>query len=179
MDLAAETLARAAEGDQGAFAEIVRGHQAMVYSLACRFLRDAALAEELAQEVFLDLYRHLATIESPEHLRFWLRRVTSHRCIDEGRRRQRRPELTVDEMPELGAMPPQRDPIMALTLQRLVAALPDKPRLVVTLRYQEDLEPAEIARVLDMPVNTVKSHLRRSLTLLREKVTRCLGEVEV
>jgi RNA polymerase sigma-70 factor (ECF subfamily) len=68
---------------------------------------------------------------------------------------------------------------MALTLQRLVAALPDKPRLVVTLRYQEDLEPAEIARVLDMPVNTVKSHLRRSLTLLREKVTRCLGEVEV
>jgi RNA polymerase sigma-70 factor (ECF subfamily) len=51
--------------------------------------------------------------------------------------------------------------------------------MVVLLRYQEDLEPGEIAKVLDMPINTVKSHLRRSLATLREKLTRCLGEVQI
>jgi RNA polymerase sigma-70 factor (ECF subfamily) len=69
--------------------------------------------------------------------------------------------------------------MLAETLRRVVDTLPEKPRLVVLLRYQEDLEPAEIAEVLDMPVNTVKSHLRRSLALLREKLTRCFGEAQV
>jgi RNA polymerase sigma-70 factor (ECF subfamily) len=69
--------------------------------------------------------------------------------------------------------------MLAETLRRVVDTLPEKPRLVVLLRYQEDLEPAEIAEVLEMPVNTVKSHLRRSLALLREKLTRCFGEAQV
>ena len=61
-----------------------------------------------------------------------------------------------------------------------MATLPEGPRMVLTLRYQEDLEPSEIAAILEMPVNTVKSHLRRSLQVLRGKVTRYLGEeVEV
>jgi RNA polymerase sigma-70 factor, ECF subfamily len=60
-------------------------------------------------------------------------------------------------------------------LRRIVATLPERPRLVVTLRYQEDLDPAEIAEILDMPLNTVKSHLRRSLAILREKMSRTLG----
>jgi RNA polymerase sigma-70 factor (ECF subfamily) len=68
------------------------------------------------------------------------------------------------------------DSMMRDTLRRIVATLPEKPRLVVQLRYQEDLDPTEIAEILDMPLNTVKSHLRRSLAILREKVGRCLGE---
>jgi len=65
------------------------------------------------------------------------------------------------------------------TLSRMVDTLPEKARMVVILRYQEDLEPAEIARALGMPINTVKSHLRRSLALLRDKLSRTLGEVQV
>jgi RNA polymerase sigma-70 factor (ECF subfamily) len=53
----------------------------------------------------------------------------------------------------------------------MVASLPEKARMVVVLRYQEDLTPTEIAEVLEMPVNSVKSHLRRSLALLREKMS--------
>ena len=67
--------------------------------------------------------------------------------------------------------------MLAETLRRLVETLPEKARMVVVLRYQEDLEPAEIAKVLEMPVNTVKSHLRRSLALLRDKLSRSIGEV--
>ena len=58
------------------------------------------------------------------------------------------------------------------TLRRLVASLPETPRMVMVLRYQEELDPSEIAQILEMPLATVKSHLQRSLALLREKLAR-------
>ncbi|HXG68075.1 MAG TPA: RNA polymerase sigma factor [Blastocatellia bacterium] len=179
VDRADERLAGAVGGDQAAFAEIVREHQAMVFSLALHFLRDRWLAEELAQEVFLLLHQNLSAIESPAHLTFWLRKVTTHRCIDQTRRRKLRPQLRLEDVPEPVALPAEGDPMLSRALARVVATLPEKPRMVVILRYQEDLEPAEISRVLDMPVNTVKSHLRRSLATLREKLSRSFGEVQV
>ncbi len=178
MQRADDVLARAKSGDQAAFADLVREHQAMVFSLAHYFLRNRATAEDLAQEVFLHLYQNLASIESPAHLKFWLRKVTGHRCIDHSRKHKMR-TVSVDEAPEPVAPQEFGDSLMTSTLRRIVATLPEKPRLVVTLRYQEDLDPTEIAEILGMPLNTVKSHLRRSLVILREKVTRCLGEVEV
>ncbi len=172
-----EALARAAEGDQTAFAWLVDRHQAMVFSIARRFLHDGALAEELAQEVFLQLYQHLQTIQGDAHLTFWLRRTTSHRCIDLVRRQNLRPQVSFDEVAEVADELPQTDPLLAELLRNVVATLPEKPRLIVILRYQEDLDPSEIAELLEMPVATVKSHLRRSLSVLREKVSRRLGEV--
>jgi RNA polymerase sigma-70 factor (ECF subfamily) len=171
MHLSEETLAKAARGDQTAFAELVHQHQAMVFSLAYHFLHDGTLAEELAQEVFLQLYRSLVKIESLSHLKFWLRRVTGHRCIDWARRHNHRPEISLEDLPEPTAPVPPGDPVLAHRLRRLVAALPEKPRMVVTMRFQEDLQPAEIAEILEMPVNTVKSHLYRGLELLHQKLS--------
>ncbi|MEO6724746.1 MAG: sigma-70 family RNA polymerase sigma factor [Blastocatellia bacterium] len=174
-----EALARAKNDDQAAFAELVREHQAMVYSLARYFLRDAAIAEDMAQEVFIHLYQHLASIESPAHLKFWLRKVTGHRCIDYARRQKSqavKSSVSLDDAPEPVSLFEMPDSMMRSTIRRFVSTLPEKPRLVVTLRYQEDLDPTEIARILEMPLNTVKSHLRRSLAILREKVVRNLGE---
>ncbi len=178
MQRADDVLARAKDGDQAAFADLVRERQAMVFSLAHYFLRDRATAEDLAQEVFIHLYQNLASIESSDHLKFWLRKVTSHRCIDYARKRKMQ-TVSVDDAPEPSVNFDFGDTLMTAALRRIVATLPEKPRLVVTLRYQEDLDPTEIAEVLGMPLNTVKSHLRRSLAILREKVTRCLGEIEV
>jgi RNA polymerase sigma-70 factor (ECF subfamily) len=179
MRQVAEALADARRGDQTAFADLVRHHQGMVFGLAYNFLRDRALAEELAQEVFLHLYRSLTQIESPEHLSFWLRKVTGHRCIDYTRRHKHDARVSVDDLPDQPCEFRQSDPLMSEMLKKLVATLPERPRMILALRYQEDLDPAEIAEVLSMPVNTVKSHLRRSLAMLREKVSRSLGEVEV
>lgn len=159
----------------GDFADIVRREQSMVFSLALHFLRDRGAAEEVAQDVFLSLHRHLGSLESPEHVTFWLRRVTSHRCIDYSRRR-RRPQVSLEVVPEPRSEAPRGDPMLARRLRELVASLPAKARAVVVLRYQEDLMPLEIAEVLGMPVATVKSHLQRSLLLLREKVARAIGE---
>ena len=149
----------------------------MVFSLAHHFLRDRAVAEELAQDVFLELYRHLGEMQSPEHVVFWLRRVTANRCISESRRRQRRPEVPLEDAPEPEAPVSAADPIADEQLRRLVASLPEKFRMVVLLRYQEDLDPEDIARVLDVSVNTVKSQLQRALTMLRQKAAGMQGSL--
>ncbi len=151
------------------FSELVCEHQAMVFSLAFHFLRDRATAEEIAQDVFLELYLHLSELHSSEHVVFWLRRVTANRCIDEGRRRRRRPELQLDETHEIVAPQIATDLMFSESLRRLVASLPEKARMIVLLRYQEDLNPGDIAELLNVPVNTVKSQLQRALAILREK----------
>jgi RNA polymerase sigma-70 factor, ECF subfamily len=150
------------------FDDLVEAHQAMVFSIAYHFLHDRAAAEEVAQDAFLQLYFHLDEIDSPEHIVFWLRRVTANRCIDEARRRQRRNEISLEAAGD-PASSAHRDEWMNVRLRRLVASLPEKQRMMVVLRYQEDLEPMEIASLLEMPVNTVKSQLQRGLRLLREK----------
>jgi RNA polymerase sigma-70 factor (ECF subfamily) len=163
-----DRLSRARAGDGAAFADLVRRHQAMVFSVALRIVGNRALAEELAQDVFLQLHRSLATLESGAHVVHWLRRVVSHRAIDSARQRARRPQASLEHVAEpAGAASRDGDPLMARRLRSLVASLPPAPRAVVTLRFQEDLDPSEIARVLEMPVNTVKSHLRRALAVLR------------
>jgi len=170
-------LKRACAGDPPAFAELVRDHQGMVFSIAYHYLQDRSLAEDLAQEVFLELYQNLGRIQSAAHLTFWLRRVTANRCIDYGRRKLRRRELALEDTPEPAASDSPVDPLLSQRLQQGLAALPDRQRMVVILRFQEGLGPAEIAEALEMPVNTVKSTLHRSLEELRKGLTRKLKEV--
>ena len=154
------------------FADLVREHQSMVFSLSYHFLHDRDLAEEVAQEVFLALHRHLADIKSPSHAAFWLRKVAVQRSIDETRRRKRRPQVALELVAEPAARTPVSDPMLGEVLRKLIATLPETPRVVMIMRYQEDLDPAEIADLLEMPLGTVKSHLQRSLALLREKLQR-------
>jgi RNA polymerase sigma-70 factor, ECF subfamily len=174
-----EPLRRAASGDARAFEQIVCAHQAMVFSIARHFLGDPGHAEELAQEVFLELYRNLKKIQSPAHLRFWLRRVASHRSID-WLRRQRPEEMSLADAPELAApLATPGDPLLEEKLYRLLQALPERARMMVILRFQEGLELHEIAEVMAMPVNTVKSSLRRALAVMQSKLTRVTGGVKV
>jgi len=168
-------LEKAALGDHLSFAEIVQQHQRMVFSIAWHFLRNRALAEEVAQEIFLQLYQNLSSIQSPAHLTHWLRRVTAHRCIDQSRRLK--PDVALEEVPEPTARMQMPDPLLHQQLRKSVAALPEKWRMMVILRYQEGLDLAEISELLDVPLNTVKSGLQRSLLELRRKLTRRLGEV--
>jgi RNA polymerase sigma-70 factor, ECF subfamily len=154
------------------FAGLVHRNQAMVFSVCWHFLRDRSVADEVAQDVFFSLHRNLPSIESAEHATHWLRKVAVQRSIDEARRRNRRPQIALVDVAEPAAHAPARDPLLAETLQRLIASLPESPRSVMILRYQEDMDPTDIAEQLDMPVATVKSHLQRSLALLRDKLAR-------
>jgi hypothetical protein len=104
-----DTFSKARRGDAVAFGAIVRRHQSMVFSIALHALRNPTAAEDLAQEVFLELYRSLGRIESETHTVAWLRRVTSHRCIDELRRARHRRELAVEVLPDPGESPRSRE----------------------------------------------------------------------
>ena len=162
-------LTQARAGDTDAFAALVRAHHGSVFSIGLRMLNRRDAAEDLAQDVFLQLYRNLATIESDSHLLFWLRQVTTRRCIDQTRR-FRMKAVSLEDAGELRAADRHIDPLRDRRLRELIAELPDLQRAVVTLRYQEDLDPSEICRIVDMPVNTVKSHLHRALQSLRKKL---------
>ena len=148
----------------------------MVFSLAYHFLQDRTLAEDVTQEVFLQLYREQDSLATEQHVRYWLRKVASHRSIDAARRRKLRPRLTLDEIREPAAGETFRDPMLSETLRKLIATLPETPRMIVVLRYQEDMDPSEIAETLNMPLSTVKSHLHRSLDMLRGKMERLKKE---
>ena len=165
-----QILADAQTGSETAFAMIVREHQAMVFGLAFHFLQRQAEAEELAQDVFLSLHQNLSRVQSGRHLIFWLRRVTSNRCIDRVRSSQHRRELPMENSHEPQVSPRFGDPLLVDLLHSLVGELAPDARMVVTLRFQEDLDLSEIAAIVDMPLNTVKSHLRRSMDALRRKL---------
>src|ERR1043165_3174582 len=160
-----DPLQRARAGDHEAFGEIVAANEAMVYSIAWHFFGDRERAADIAQDIFLQLYRNLGSISTPTHLVHWLRQVTTRRCIDEVRRSRLR-AVPLEDVSE----PAAADPLLGRTLRRLVGALPEMQRLVVTLRYQEELGPEEISRVVGLRVNTVKSQLHRALLALRRKL---------
>jgi len=166
----------ATAGDRDAFATLVRMNQSMVYSLAWNSLRDQATAEELAQDVFMELYKALPSVESPAHVTNWLRRVATHRCIDHVRRERSRPKIALEDVPEpIADESPVSDFLMVEKIRGMTQTLPARARAVLVLRYQEDMEPTEIAGVLGLPVNTVKSQLHRALGLLRTKLQRTVG----
>jgi RNA polymerase sigma-70 factor (ECF subfamily) len=173
MDMA---LRQALQGDHRAFAEIVREHQGMVFSIGWHFFADRALAEDLAQEVFLQLYQRRPAIQSAAHLVHWLRRTAVHRCIDHSRRKNFRRESSLDEIPEIATGTALADSFLHKRLRQTLTQLPEKQRMVVVLRYEEELGPGEIAELLNMRVNTVKSTLHRALEELRGKLTRKLKE---
>ena len=169
------------------FRDLVDQHQSMVFSIALRITGEHGAAEEVAQDAFLELHKSLSKMESDEHVKFWLRRVTVNRATDSIRRRAVRPEWKADEWQDdsyailqdrfgSDAGAKSRVGKVEIRLGEMVSSLPEVMRGAVVLRYQEDLDPDEIAKVLGQPVATVKSNLQRGVGLLRRKADVMLKE---
>jgi RNA polymerase sigma-70 factor, ECF subfamily len=160
------------------FRRLIETHQRMVFSLSLRVTGDYATAEEVAQDVFLELHRSGDRLESEDHIRFWLRRVAVHRATDALRRRSVRPESAAEEWFEEHHANVASETNIGLQarIEDLLLALPEILRVAVVLRYQEAMLPEEIAALLGQPVATVKTHLRRALELLRRKAPVTLKE---
>lgn len=159
------------------FEYLVRANQRMVFSIAYRYLRDSGAAEEVAQDVFWELHKRLATVESNEHAVHWLRRVACHRSIDYARRHAAEMRARADTFVEPARADEHADPMVTRQLRTAVGTLPKKMRMVVLLRYQQEAKLEEIAETLRIPVNTVKSQLHRALAILREKMQFMEDEV--
>jgi RNA polymerase sigma-70 factor, ECF subfamily len=168
-------LQEAQSGDGSAYAAIIRSRQAMVYSIARNFLRNPTHAEDIAQDVFLELHRNLQSIESGSHLISWLRQVAGRKCIDQSRRAWFRRWVDLDdgsnhgpESEAAGAEP--HDPLLSGRIHEAMGKLPEKTRLMMIMRYQEEMEPNEIADSMQVPVGTVKSTIHRGLEQLRRRL---------
>jgi len=165
--------------ESGEFRRLIETHQRMVFSLAMRVTGEHGAAEEVAQDVFLELHRGGDKLESEDHVRFWLRRVTVHRATDALRKKSRQPEASAEEWMEEQYVQDNSEGLNAaviVLLEELLRTLPEQMRVVIVLRYQEDMLPDEIAKLLGQPVATVKSNLQRGLQLLRRKAAVTMKE---
>jgi RNA polymerase sigma-70 factor (ECF subfamily) len=163
------------------FEQLVGEHQSMVFSLAWRMTGDRGLAEEIAQDVLLELDRHLPHLGSANHARYWLRQVALHRSTDALRRRRTKAaSLGTDVWDELeeqhGVVEIDRESPLGLRLEQLLAALPAAQRAAIVLRYQEGMTPDEISVMVRAPIATVKSNLQRGLKQLRDRAEETLKE---
>ncbi|NOZ21130.1 MAG: sigma-70 family RNA polymerase sigma factor [Planctomycetes bacterium] len=177
-DPAKQVILKARDGDRDAFGEIVTHYQRLVYNLAFRMCRDRAEAWDMAQEAFLRTFRNLGKYDPQRAFRPWLMRVATNVCLNWIR--DKRPSMpTVSDVADPEGEPLQAvddaDPAMeaagrdaAKLVRDAVAELAPNYRVVVTLRYLEELSYGEIADRLDLPIGTVKNRLFRSREMLKE-----------
>jgi RNA polymerase sigma-70 factor, ECF subfamily len=163
-------LAQAKTGDRIAFSALIRSRQAMVYSIARNFLRNEGHAEDIAQDVFLELFKNINQIESPSHFVSWLRQVTSRKCIDQSRRAWFSRWVDLDDTHHSAVAVREPDPLLNGRVHHQLSKLPDKTRMMIVLRYQEEMEPNQIAETMNVPVGTVKSTIHRGLEQIRRRL---------
>ncbi len=173
----AALVARAQQGDEAAFEQLVRRHQRYAFNVAYRVLGDYAEAEDMTQEAFVRAWRGLRTFRGQAKFTTWLYRIVHNLCLN--RLPHLRRELVQSEpleevLPNPVAPLPERFEAQERVafLHAQVTQLPEKYRLVLTLRYLQDLSYQEIAAVLDVPMGTVKTHIHRARRLLIERQRR-------
>jgi RNA polymerase sigma-70 factor (ECF subfamily) len=181
----ADLVGRALRGSQDAYRELVVRYQRPVYGLALRMIRDAALAEDLAQEVFLKAFRSLDSFSPDRRFSSWLLKIAHNACLDHLRRRHPHLEpLTGDDAEDPGLLAFLADPAaeapdaaqertdLRRALEESIAALRPQYREVILLRHQEDLAYEEIAEITGLPLGTVKTHLHRARRALADALRR-------
>ena len=149
---------RAQAGSTVAFGELYRRYWPLAYRTVVVIVQDAALAEDIAQEVFMAAIRSLDRFDRRRPFAPWLARIAANRAIDATRARSRRAEASLGGV-EIAHLDPESDGAIV----RMIGRLPEDQRAVVALRYVADLTPGEIADALDLPRGTVNSRLRRGL----------------
>jgi RNA polymerase sigma-70 factor (ECF subfamily) len=172
----AELLRRHVAGDADAFPALFRAHADRLWSVAFRLLRDPEDAADTVQEAMLAAHRRAGTFRGEASVRTWLHRITVNAALDRLRRRAARPTVALPAAPD-GTRHDPADPHDAhadgelrLDINGALARLPDVLRAAVVLVDVEGLPVAEVARLLDVPVGTVKSRAARGRARLAEQL---------
>ncbi len=159
--------------EQEAFERLVPAYRRRVFGLAYSILRDRAAAEDLAQEVFVKLWRALPRYDGRAQLSTWIYAITRNAAVSALRSRRRTVSLSdpavLGEVEGIAATP--ADAHGEAALRRRIEALPDKQRQAITLYYLDERSVGEVAGMMGLPANTVKTHLHRA----RAALARALG----
>jgi len=169
-----ELMTALARDDLDALGELVRRHQAKAVALANRILQRQDLAEDIAQESFLRIWRNAKRYRGAARFTTWLYRIVSNLCMDQKRRAKRAPaELPEESVDPIQAAPdaPVETAEIRERVRRAVAALPERQRTVLVLHRYEELSHAEIAEVTGWSASAVESLLVRAYAALRQALS--------
>jgi RNA polymerase sigma-70 factor, ECF subfamily len=195
LDPDAALMLRVKQGDTTAFTELVEKYKQPVMNLAYRTVRDATEAEDLAQNVFVQVYKSAARYKSTAKFSTWLFTIARNLCLNEIRRRSRHPAESLDAThPEQEDQPLQQfedkktfsppesllQSELAQKIDRALADLPENQRAAILLCRQDELSYEEIAEVLGCSVSATKSLIHRGRETLKERLKAYLrtGEWE-
>ncbi|KRG14803.1 RNA polymerase sigma factor SigW [Lederbergia galactosidilytica] len=171
------------KGDREAFGEIVELFKDKVFQLCYRMLGNRHEAEDIAQEAFVRAYVNIHSFDQKKKFSTWLYRIATNLCID--RIRKKKPDYFLDaevagtegltmysQIAAEGKSPDSEVETLELQelVQREIMRLPDKYRIVVILRYIDELSLNEISEVLEMPLGTVKTRIHRAREALRKQL---------
>ena len=179
-----ELAAAYCRGEPRCFDELVRRCRTPLYAFILRMVGRPEDAEDLTQEVFLQVLRSLPTARTDRPLRPWIFVIARNKCLDHLKRRRAIPFSAVAGDADDGAVTVvdaaplpddlvERADVQAI-LHEAIAALPERYRAVVALRYASDLTFAEMGQALGLPENTVKTHFQRAKSLLRTRLAATL-----
>jgi RNA polymerase sigma-70 factor (ECF subfamily) len=170
-----------AGGDTTAFEQLIERHQALVAGTVARMLGSNSDVEDIAQQVFIRVWRSAGRYVARAKFTTWLLKITRNLVFNEMRRAKRHPHLPMQLEPEAEEMP-LKDEVTATPdatflqgelqteIEKAIMLLPDTQRMALILRRYEELSYEEIAGVLDLSVPAVKSLLFRARTELRERL---------
>jgi RNA polymerase sigma-70 factor (ECF subfamily) len=185
LDPDAVLMLRVRQGDSAAFAELVDKYKQPVSNMAYRMLRDATEAEDLAQNVFVQVYRSASRYRASSKFSTWLFTIARNLCLNEIRRRSRHPADSMDAShPEHEDQPSQQfedkqtasppDRLLQGELEEKIsqalAELPENQRLAILLCRQEELSYEEMSKVLGCSISATKSLIHRGRETLKEKL---------
>ncbi|WP_419878926.1 RNA polymerase sigma factor [Brevibacillus centrosporus] len=167
----AELIRKAQSGDHDALVDLLRSIETSVYRSAYYILGNEQDALDAAQEVLIRIYRKLDTYQEKAKFSTWVQRIVSNVCMDKFRAKKEAVSIEEHEL-----IIPDRNNVedeilltgLSNDIQEAIGKLPRQYRMVVVLRYLEDLSYQEIAEALDLPLNTVKSYLFRARQQLQE-----------
>jgi RNA polymerase sigma-70 factor (ECF subfamily) len=180
-----EALARAyCEGDEASFEELVHRYMKPIFNFAFRMVGTYSDADDVAQDVFVQVYKSLPSARLDMPFRPWLYVIARNKCLDFLKRKRpimfsalERPDSSESPIASIADREPLPDEIAERAdLQRLlrdaIARLPERYRTVVSLRYAGELTFGEIAQALSLPENTVKTHFQRAKQMLKAELAQ-------
>lgn len=176
----AELIKHAMAGDQRAFSQLVKRYLPLVYNYLYRMTQNHEVSEEMAQEAFVKAYQSLKSFDQQRSFKPWILRIASNAAISHIRKQSRVVSLNaLEEEGAWGEAEHQTSEDIVTQLERKLSTeevlkalenLDEKYRQALLLRYQQDLSYEDIAQTLDIPLNTVRTWIKRGMDKLRNEV---------
>jgi RNA polymerase sigma factor (sigma-70 family) len=176
----AHLVALIAKGDEGAFEELVQKYQQAVFNTVYRYIGNQDDVQDLAQEIFIKVWRNAGKFKGKSKFSTWLYRIVVNHCISY-RRKNRHKHVSLDELTEQGPVPESlrvepdwEQKRKAELVRKAVDELPERQRMALVLAQFEDKSYKEIAEIMDVSLSSVESLIFRARNALKLKLAKLM-----